>query len=133
MEIYLRGVELAVRGGVAEEPPGRHALVGRGEELPALFAHLERRADCEALLVIAGSPVAIPSAVRERLRGRVLVADGRDAAGLAGWLLPVPAIVLAAGAGTRMGGGKMLRPLAGRPLVGWAVEAATDGGADGVW
>ncbi|MBO0707360.1 MAG: NTP transferase domain-containing protein, partial [Candidatus Dormibacteraeota bacterium] len=42
-------------------------------------------------------------------------------------MLPVPAVVLAAGAGTRMGGDKMLRPLRGRPLVVWAVSAAREG------
>lgn len=46
---------------------------------------------------------------------------------------PIPAVVLAAGAGTRMGGGKMLRVLGGRPLVAWAVEAAREGGAGGVY
>lgn len=45
----------------------------------------------------------------------------------------IPAVVLAAGSGTRMGGGKMLRVLGGRPLVAWAVAAAREGGADGVF
>jgi molybdenum cofactor cytidylyltransferase len=36
----------------------------------------------------------------------------------------VGAVVLAAGRATRMGGQKLLLPLAGRPLVQWAVDAA---------
>ena len=43
------------------------------------------------------------------------------------------AIVVAAGAGTRMGAGtpKALMPLAGRPLVSWAVEAVARAAAVG--
>ena len=42
------------------------------------------------------------------------------------------AIVLAAGAGSRFGGGKLLAPWRGRPLVGGAVAAALETGADPV-
>lgn len=43
---------------------------------------------------------------------------------------PVVAIVVAAGSGVRLGGEvpKALRPLAGRPLVRWSVEAMAAGG-----
>ena len=43
---------------------------------------------------------------------------------------PVVAIVVAAGSGVRLGGEvpKALRPLAGRPLVRWSVEALAAGG-----
>ena len=44
---------------------------------------------------------------------------------------PVVAIVVAAGSGVRLGGEvpKAVRPLAGRPLVSWSVEALAAGGA----
>jgi CTP:molybdopterin cytidylyltransferase MocA len=128
VEIYLRGVELAIRGGTTSPPEGPHALVGRASDLPALLAHVERRSDCLALAVVGDLEVEVPR--RDGLRVRVTAGVDPDA--LAAWLLPVPAIVLAAGAGTRMGGDKMLRPLGGRPLVGWALSAAREGGADGV-
>ncbi len=129
LEIYLRGVDLAIRGGTAGEPSGPHALVGRAGDLPALLAHVERRADCRALAVVGDPALRVP-------RPRdvpVCVVDGGERERLAAWLLPVPAVVLAAGAGTRMGGEKMLRRLGGRPLVAWALAAAREGGADGVY
>ena len=128
MQIYLRGVELAIRGGTTSPPSGPHALAGRAEDLPALLAHVERRADCRALAVVGEPRLEVPP-----LALPVLVTDGADVEGLAAWLLPVPAVVLAAGAGTRMGGDKMLRPLRGRLLVEWALSAAREGGADGVY
>lgn len=129
VEIYLRGVELAIRGGTTSPPAGPHALVGRACDLPSLLAHVERRPDCQALAVVGDAAAVVPG------RGglRVLVTDAGDPDALVAWLLPVPAIVLAAGAGTRMGGDKMLCPLGGRPLVAWALAAAREGGADGVY
>lgn len=129
VDIYLRGVDLAIRGGTSSPPSGPHALVGRAQDLPALLAHVESRPDCRALAVVGDPGLQVP-----RPRGlRLLVTDGDDPDLLAAWLLPVPAVVLAAGAGTRMGGDKMLRPLRGRPLVVWAVSAAREGGAGGVY
>jgi len=37
---------------------------------------------------------------------------------------PIVGVLLAAGAGTRFGGGKLVHPLDGRPLVRWVVDAA---------
>lgn len=129
MQIYLRGVDLAIRGATASPPRGPHALVGRSGDLPGLLAHVEHRRDCQALAVVGDPALEVPGPPNLR----VLVTDGGDLDRLAAWLLPVPAIVLAAGSGSRMGGDKMLRHLGGRPLVLWALEAAREGGADGVY
>jgi CTP:molybdopterin cytidylyltransferase MocA len=40
--------------------------------------------------------------------------------------LRLGAVVLAAGSGTRFGGGKLLAPLRGRPLLQWVLDAARD-------
>ncbi|MGV8928265.1 MAG: bifunctional 2-C-methyl-D-erythritol 4-phosphate cytidylyltransferase/2-C-methyl-D-erythritol 2,4-cyclodiphosphate synthase [Brevundimonas sp.] len=50
-------------------------------------------------------------------------------------ITPLPAfaaIVVAAGSGSRAGGGKQWRLLGGRPVVRWSVEALLDAGADDV-
>ncbi|MFZ5475134.1 MAG: bifunctional UDP-N-acetylglucosamine diphosphorylase/glucosamine-1-phosphate N-acetyltransferase GlmU [Myxococcota bacterium] len=46
--------------------------------------------------------------------------------------MPIHAVVLAAGLGTRMKSplAKVLHPLLGRPMVGWVVEALREAGAD---
>lgn len=48
---------------------------------------------------------------------------------------PLPAfaaVVVAAGSGSRAGGAKQWRPLGGRPVIRWSVEALIDAGADEV-
>ena len=45
----------------------------------------------------------------------------------------VAALVLAGGAGSRMGGGKLRRLWRGRPLIAWALEAALASPAETVW
>jgi len=47
---------------------------------------------------------------------------------IAAWALPVGAIVLAAGAATRMGRNKLLLEVGGKPVVRHVVEAASEGG-----
>src|SRR5207302_704389 len=47
---------------------------------------------------------------------------------LATWALPVGAVVLAAGAASRMGRNKLLLEVGGRPLVRHVIEAASEGG-----
>ena len=42
------------------------------------------------------------------------------------------AVIVAAGSGSRAGGGKQWRPLAGRPVVRWSVQALAAAGADEV-
>ena len=158
MAVYLMSdLDLHVRDTVAEEPDGPHAAVARAPELPLLIAHLDRRPDCRTAALL-GIPDAVPDldvlsgrrfyVAEERTGPRRRLVELATEAGadvewfcgaqppaplLSAWLLPVPAVVLAAGAGTRMGGGKMLRPLGGQPLVRWAVTAAIRGGCDGVY
>jgi molybdenum cofactor cytidylyltransferase len=47
---------------------------------------------------------------------------------LATWALPVGAIILAAGAASRMGSNKLLLEIGDQPLVRHVIEAASDGG-----
>ena len=42
---------------------------------------------------------------------------------------PFCAVIVAAGSGTRAGGAKQWKPLAGRPVVRWSVEALLEAGA----
>ncbi|MEO7787497.1 MAG: nucleotidyltransferase family protein [Sphingomicrobium sp.] len=41
-------------------------------------------------------------------------------------------LILAAGAGRRFGGGKLLSPWRGQPLINWSIAAAWDSGVDAV-
>ncbi|HZV83541.1 MAG TPA: bifunctional 2-C-methyl-D-erythritol 4-phosphate cytidylyltransferase/2-C-methyl-D-erythritol 2,4-cyclodiphosphate synthase [Brevundimonas sp.] len=45
---------------------------------------------------------------------------------------PFAAVVVAAGSGSRAGGAKQWRPLGGKPVLRWSVEALVDAGADEV-
>lgn len=44
--------------------------------------------------------------------------------------MPFSAVIVAAGSGSRAGGAKQWRPLAGRPVVRWSVEALLAAGSD---
>src|SRR6202165_3268226 len=149
----MSDLELPIRGRTYREPDGPHSVVVRGRDIEPALEHLAARDDCRSLAVIS-LPAAIPdlSALAGR---RLLLVDGdsgrlRDLAELAlradaevEWirsarppferlaaaLLPVGAVVLAAGSGSRMPGSqKLLLEVDGKPMVRHAVEAASEGG-----
>jgi CTP:molybdopterin cytidylyltransferase MocA len=153
MVFVMSDLELPIRGRTYREPEGPHSVVVRGRDIEPALQHVAARDDCRSLAVI-NLPAAIPdlSALAGR---RLLLVDGdsgrlRDFAELAlranaevEWiraarppferlaaaLLPVGAIVLAAGSSSRMPGSqKLLLEFDGRPMVRHAVEAASDGG-----
>jgi molybdenum cofactor cytidylyltransferase len=153
MVFVMSDLELPIRGRTYREPDGPHSVVVRGRDIVPALQHVASRADCRSLVVIS-LPASIPdlSALAGR---RLLLVDGdsgrlRDFAELAlradvevEWirstrppferlaaaLLPVGAVVLAAGASTRMPGSqKLLLEFDGRPMVSHAVEAAVEGG-----
>src|ERR1700674_5074673 len=153
MVFVMSDLELPIRGRTYREPEGPHSVVVRGRDIEPALEHVAERADCRSLAVIT-----LPSTVPDLspLAGRrLLLVDGdsgrlRDFAELAlradaevEWirsarppferlaaaLLPVGAVVLAAGSGTRMHGyQKLLLEFDGRPMVRHAIEAASDGG-----
>ena len=151
--VYLMSdLDLPIRNRIYREPDGPHVAIVRGRDLDAALDHLDARPDCRALAVI-GLPRELPDL--ELLNGRRLLvcdgdralmrefAEGGMAAGadvewlnaerpdfnrLATWALPVGAIVLAAGAASRMGRNKLLLEVAGRSLVHHVIEAASEGG-----
>jgi molybdenum cofactor cytidylyltransferase len=153
----MSDLELPIRGRTYREPEGPHSVVVRGRDIESGLQHVAARNDCRALAVIS-LPPSVPdlSALAGR---RLLIVDGdsgrlRDFAEvalradievewirsarppferLAAALLPVGAIVLAAGSSSRMSGPqKLLLEFDGRPMVRHAVEAASDGGCQQV-
>jgi CTP:molybdopterin cytidylyltransferase MocA len=152
--VYLMSdLDLPLRDRIYREPDGPHVAVVRGRDLDSALDHLDARPDCRALAVI-GLPREVPDL--ELLSGRrLLVVDGDRArmrefaeAGMAAgaevewlhadrpdfnrvasWALPVGAIILAAGAGSRMGRNKLLLEVGDRPLVRHVIEAASEGGS----
>lgn len=146
-------LDLAVRGRTYREPDGPHSMVVRGKDLEAALQHVEARDDCRAVAVV-GLPDQAPD-ISSLAGKRLLLVDGDNArlrafaevairAGievewirsarppfdrLAAALLPVGAIILAAGSGTRMAGPqKLLLDLDGTPMVKHVVQAASEGG-----
>ena len=149
----MSDLELPIRGRTYREPEGPHCVVVRGRDIESALQHVAAREDCRSLAVI-NLPPTVPdlSALAGR---RLLLVDGdsgrlRDFAELAlradvevEWirsarppferlaaaLLPIGAIVLAAGSSSRMSGSqKLLLEVDGRPMVRNAVESASDGG-----
>jgi CTP:molybdopterin cytidylyltransferase MocA len=154
MAIFVMGdLDLAVRGRTYREPEGPHSLVVRGRDLDSALQHLASRPDCTALAVV-GLPETLPDMTVFAERRLMLVdgdsqrlreyAESAIRAGievewirsarppferLAAALLPVGAIVLAAGAGSRMPGSeKLLLEVDGKPMVRHAMESASEGG-----
>jgi CTP:molybdopterin cytidylyltransferase MocA len=152
--VFVMGdLDLAVRGRTYREPEGVHSLVVRGRDLDSALQHLASRADCRALAVV-GLPETVPDMAllagrrlmlvdgdSERLR---VFAESAIRAGievewirsarppferLAAALLPIGAVVLAAGSSSRMPGSqKLLLEFDGKPLVRHAMESASEGG-----
>jgi CTP:molybdopterin cytidylyltransferase MocA len=152
--VFVMGdLDLAVRGRTYREPDGPHSLVVRGRDLDSALQHLASRADCRAVAVV-GLPETIPDLAAFAGRRLMLVdgdsqrlreyAESAIRAGievewirstrppferLAAALLPVGAIVLAAGSGSRMPGSqKLLLEFDGKPMVRHAMESASEGG-----
>ena len=153
MVFVMSDLDLAIRGRTYREPEGPHSLVVRGKDIESALQHVAARGDCRAVAVV-GLPETAPdlSAFAGR---RLLLVDGdsarlRDFAELAiradvevEWiraarppferlaaaLLPVGAVVLAAGSSSRMEGSqKLLLEFDGKPMVRHAIEAASEGG-----
>jgi molybdenum cofactor cytidylyltransferase len=149
----MSDLELPIRGRTYREPDGPHSVVVRGRDIEPALQHVAARDDCRSLAVIT-LPVSVPDLTALAGR-RLLLVDGdsgrlRDFAELAlradaevEWirsarppferlaaaLLPVGAVVLAAGSSSRMPGSqKLLLEFDGRPMVRHAVEAASEGG-----
>ncbi|MEA2643915.1 MAG: hypothetical protein QOG08_941 [Chloroflexota bacterium] len=153
----MSDLELPIRGRTYREPEGPHSVVVRGRDIESALQHVASREDCRSLAIIS-LPTAVPDL--SPLAGRrLLLVDGdsgrlRDFAEialradlevewirsarppferLAAALLPVGAIVLAAGSSSRMSGAqKLLLDFEGKPMVRHAIESASDGGCQQV-
>jgi CTP:molybdopterin cytidylyltransferase MocA len=153
----MSDLELPIRGRTYREPEGPHSVVVRGRDIESALQHVASREDCRSLAIIS-LPVTVPDL--SPLAGRrLLLVDGdsgrlRDFAELAlkadvevEWirsarppferlaaaLLPIGAIVLAAGSSSRMSGPqKLLLEFEGKPMVRHAIESASDGGCQQV-
>jgi CTP:molybdopterin cytidylyltransferase MocA len=154
VSVFVMGdLDLAVRGRTYREPEGSHSVVVRGKDLDLALQHVASRDDCRSVAVV-GLPDRAPD-IASLVGRRLLLVDGdntklRDFAEvairggievewirsarppferLAAALLPVGAIILAAGHGPRGAGSpKVLAELDGRPMVRHVMEAATEGG-----
>jgi molybdenum cofactor cytidylyltransferase len=153
MVFVMSDLEVPIRGRTYREPDGAHSVVVRGRDLEPALQHVSSRRDCTTLAVV-GLPDVIPdlAALKDR---KLLIVDAdstrlhdfAEAAikvgaevewvrsarpsseRLAASLLPVGAVVLAAGASSRMRGAqKLLLDFDGRPMVRHAIEAASEGG-----
>ena len=156
--VYLMSdLDLPLRGRSYREPEGRHVAFVRGRDLDLALDHLGARADCGGLGVlgplpdvpdlapVAGRRLLVCEADRRRMREftQAGLAAGADVEWLnddhpefdrlAAWALPVGAIVLAAGAASRMGGNKLLLEIGDQPLVRHVIEAASEGGCHAVF
>ena len=154
MSVFVMGdLDLAIRGRTYREPEGQHSMVVRGRDLDSALQHLSARSDCRSVAVV-GLPEEVPDL--SPLMGRRLLLVDADSgrlrsfaelairAGievewirsarppferLAGALLPIGGIVLAAGRSSRMPGSqKLLLDIDGVPMVRHVLEAASEGG-----
>ena len=153
MIFVMSDLEVPIRGRTYREPDGAHSVVVRGRDLEPALQHVASRSDCGTLAVV-GLPEVIPDL--SVLKGRKLLVVDADSARLhdfaeaaikvgadvewvrsarpsserlAASLLPVGAVVLAAGSSSRMGGSqKLVLEFDGRPMVRHAIEAASEGG-----
>jgi len=149
----MSDLEVPIRGRTYREPDGAHSVVVRGRDLEPALQHVSSRKDC-ATLAVVGLPEIIPDL--SVMKGRKLLVVDADSARLhdfaeaaikvgadvewiraarpsserlAASLLPVGAVVLAAGSSSRMGGAqKLVLEFDGRPMVRHAIEAASEGG-----
>jgi len=146
-------LDLAIRGRTYREPDGPHSMVVRGKDLDAALQHVAARSDCRSVAVV-GLPEQVPDLApvvgkrlllvdadsgRLRAFAEVAIRAGIEVEWvrsarppferLAAALLPVGAIVLAAGSSTRMPGSqKLLLDIDGVPMVRHVYEAASEGG-----
>src|ERR1700680_4741197 len=154
MVFVMSDLQLPIRGRTYREPQGPHSVVVRGRDMESALQHLAGRDDCGSMAVIT-LPTTKPPDLSALAGRRLLLVDGdsgrlRDFAEqalradaevewirsarppwehLAAALLPVGAVVLAAGSGSRMPGSqKLLLEVDGRPMVQHAMEAASEGG-----